>query len=178
MPYDPKRRLYIGDVVPEAIPVNQQSTISRYVKRMRGKPSPTERLLYAIVDKIGRRLSGRVRYVKQRPFFVGQGISFIADVYFQKFKLIVEADGNDHLTKDAQDKDAWRDRVLFDGAGISTCRLTNDAIQNDPAKCMETIVRALVESPNATLSFHNYLAVCIRRWGHDWYEWRECFRSG
>lgn len=173
MPYDPSTGTFLGEIVTEVVSKKQQRQIARYSQKMRRKPTPAEQALYAICDKIHRRTNGRALYVKQRPFLMAQHVSFIADAYFKKFRLCVEADGNSHTGEAARERDDWRDR-LFSEFGIVTLRLSNAEILNDGRAVMEKIVRALAGAPKATPSFSKYIGRCTREYGgYDWWDWKK-----
>ena len=59
-----------------------------------------------------------------------------------ELKLIVEADGEHHFTKDGQRHDRQRDAFLRD-AGYEIHRLPGDDILRDPVACRKRIEQAI-----------------------------------
>jgi len=63
---------------------------------------------------------------------------FIADFYCHKAKLIIEVDGGVHLDKLQKDYDKGREAEL-EKLGLKVLRFSNEEIQNDIIKVLETI---------------------------------------
>jgi very-short-patch-repair endonuclease len=90
-----------------------------------------------------------LKYAVQRPFFVADGISFIADFYIPKFGLVVEVDGSDHRTLTGRAKDAWRTTVLQEINGVvDVVRFANNELDN-PIVCKRKLIGALLASPKS-----------------------------
>ena len=63
---------------------------------------------------------------------------YIADFYCQKYKLIIELDGEIHNTKEAREYDEVRDK-FFNELGYTTLRFLNREVENDIEKVLEEI---------------------------------------
>ena len=56
--------------------------------------------------------------------------NFIADFYCHKAKLVIEIDGSQHYTDEAQKKDAFRTEIL-EGYGLKIIRFSNRQINEN-----------------------------------------------
>ncbi len=65
-----------------------------------------------------------LRFLRQKPID-----QYIADFYCHKLKLVIEVDGESHLSADAMEYDAQRTKVL-NAYGIEVVRYTNEEILN------------------------------------------------
>ncbi len=64
------------------------------------------------------------RFLRQKPLD-----NFIADFYCAELLLVIEIDGESHLSEDAKDYDEYRTKVL-NAYGIEVVRYTNEEILN------------------------------------------------
>lgn len=72
----------------------------------------------------------KFRVLRQRPIAF-----FIVDFYCAALKLVIEVDGNSHLTEAGRAYDAERTRIL-EGYGLKVIRFTNDEVlHNFEAVC-------------------------------------------
>ncbi len=86
-------------------------------REMRCGPTPVERKLWY---NFLRHLPLRVR--RQCPI---EG--YIADFYIHEHHLVIEVEGNHHLTEEAQAYDAKR-TVILESLGFQVVRFTNDEV--------------------------------------------------
>jgi len=63
---------------------------------------------------------------------------YIIDFYCQKYKLIVELDGEVHNTKEAKEYDAVRDK-FFNELGYKVVRFKNEEVEKDVEKVLDKI---------------------------------------
>lgn len=63
---------------------------------------------------------------------------YIADFYCQKYKLIIELDGEIHNTKEAEEYDEVRDKY-FKELGYKILRFQNSEVENDTEKVLDKI---------------------------------------
>lgn len=63
---------------------------------------------------------------------------YIADFYCQKYKLVIELDGEIHNTKEVKEYDHVRDK-FFRELGYTVLRFRNSEVENDTEKVLEKI---------------------------------------
>jgi imidazole glycerol-phosphate synthase subunit HisF len=93
----------------------------KMAKKMAHNQTPPEKALW---DEMKNNQMG-VPWHKQHPMY-----GYIADFWCPQAKLIVEADGNQHLKKSAVKHDHRRDKVMKSN-GIKTIRFTAQEIKNN-----------------------------------------------
>lgn len=98
-----------------------------------------------------------IRYAAQRTFHIGDGVSFIVDFYFKKFKIAVEIDGPNHFSEKGRAKDEWRDGLLREHLGIRTLRFTNKRVLENPQSVIEALIDAMLTHDRATPSYQKKL---------------------
>ena len=108
-----------------------------YAKRMREKPTEAESILWNMLR--GRQLGYKFR--RQHPVDV-----FIPDFICIEKKLIVEVDGEYHLTDEQKELDEIRTKILNEW-GYTIVRYSNEEIKTTP--------HAVIESLRLTLSSKN-----------------------
>ena len=81
-----------------------------------------------------------VQFKRQSVIF-----SFIADFYCPAARLVVELDGSQHFTEDAQEYDKARTEVI-EMLGIRVLRFTNDDIDRHFRDVCDTIDRAVCKT--------------------------------
>ena len=84
----------------------------------------------------------RIRFQRQKAID-----NYIADFYCHKAKLVIEIDGSQHFTSEAQQKDGFRTEIL-EGYGLNVIRFTNVQInQNFEGVCLyiDKVVSKLVD---------------------------------
>jgi len=74
-----------------------------------------------------------MRFISQHPISY-----YIADFYCHKIKLVIEVDGNSHLSEEAQEYDKGR-KAEFEKFGITELRFKNEIIINDIDKVIKEI---------------------------------------
>lgn len=102
------------------IPYNKKSK-EKARKLRRNMTLAEKKIWYELLRKD--KLEG-FRFLRQKPLD-----NYIADFYCNELKLIIEIDGESHLSADAREYDAHRTKVL-NGYGIEVVRYTNDEILN------------------------------------------------
>uniref|UniRef100_UPI0002488B4C endonuclease domain-containing protein n=2 Tax=Sphingomonas sp. KC8 TaxID=1030157 RepID=UPI0002488B4C len=107
-------------------------------RHMRSEPTEAERHLWQLLR--AKRLSGW-KFRRQQP--IGR---YIVDFYCSSARLIVEADGSQHLDSvyDAE-RDAW-----LVAQGLTTLRFWNNDILNNPEGVLAGILAALEASRPAS----------------------------
>lgn len=105
---------------------------------MNGKAanSPLERLLQAALIKAG------ISFSTQRAL-LGR---YVVDILIAQAPVVVEADGNTHLQRQAED--SQRDAALAE-AGYRVFRFTGKPICNDPDGCVAQVIEACGLTPDA-----------------------------
>jgi len=68
---------------------------------------------------------------------------YIADFYRQKYKLIIELDGDIHNTKEAKEYDSVRDK-FFKELDYTVLRFLNTEVENGTERVLEKIKKSLV----------------------------------
>jgi very-short-patch-repair endonuclease len=108
-------------------------TIFQNACELRKNMTPAESALWKRLckDQLG------VRFKAQHPIDI-----FIADFYCHKYKLIVEVDGEIHLSQKEADDNRTAELERF---GLTVIRFTNDEILSDVEKVVEEIKRHLKE---------------------------------
>lgn len=87
----------------------------------------------------------KVKFRRQHPIDM-----FVIDFYCPKYKLAIEIDGAQHLTKDGKEYDKMRTKYL-ENKGIKIVRFLNSEIKNDIEKVIEKIRLTPAPSPNNLL---------------------------
>jgi very-short-patch-repair endonuclease len=76
---------------------------------------------------------------------------YVADFWCPKLKLVVEIDGDSHLSESAQSYDRHRARVMRDKHEAKTVRFTNFEVINNPA-IVEAKLREVIRQRSVMLS--------------------------
>ncbi len=105
-----------------------------HAQRMREKPTPAEAALWE-------RLRGVRLGVKFRQQAIIRG--FIADFWCPKLKLVVEVDGDYHLSPEQAAKDAHRDAAMRQ-LGITVLRFRNAEVLGDIDRVCASIFNTVV----------------------------------
>lgn len=105
---------------------------------MRRKPTPSEKLLRAALNKLCR----PTQYHWQ---FQSMMRGYILDFYCPVVRVAVEVDGRVHDAQATQDE--TRDAVLRNQLGIITLRFTSEQVTQDAHKVAETIMAFCDRSP-------------------------------
>lgn len=104
--------------------INRKATPrkARFAKKLRRKLTRAERAFWEICQAL--RTEGII-FWKQVVL-----CGFIADFWCPKLKLVVEIDGDSHLSEDAQDYDRKRARIMREAHGAKTIRFSNFDVLN------------------------------------------------
>lgn len=103
--------------------------------------TPAQVALYKILETLGKEYQFKV--VKEREIYTKTGVRF-ADLYIQKYGLIVEVDGGYHLTPDQKEKDQRRDNEIWEKKQVITLRFSNDDVWSKKEVVIET-TRSIIE---------------------------------
>lgn len=99
-----------------------------YARTMRKDMTPAEKKMW-----YGFLRNFKYRVLRQRPID-----NFIADFYCPKLKLVIEVDGDHHLSGDMRDFDEHRTEVLS-AYGLTVIRFHNEEVENDFTAVCEVI---------------------------------------
>jgi len=90
---------------------------------------------------------------------------YIVDFYCDEFRLIVELDGDVHLSAAQEERDMRRDQRLSE-LGYTVIRIPNGLAINDPER-LKDMVRSLGASPGALITcFELAGSHSLRSWRH------------
>ena len=103
--------------------------IFQYAETLRKNMTGTEKIMWERLCK--KKLGVRIR--RQHP--IG---NYIADYYCHELKLIIEIDGEIHLTKENKEYDINRD-VTLNEFGIQIMRFTNEQVTDRIEQIIEEI---------------------------------------
>src|SRR5215218_1767430 len=112
-------------------------------RALRKNSTDAERLLWAALR--GHRLNG-ASFRRQVPIK-----NFIADFVCHAAKLVIELDGGQHFSDDAERADATRSAII-EAQGFQVLRFSNHDVMTNRAGVLETIAAAVAErAPTLTL---------------------------
>lgn len=80
----------------------------------------------------------KVKFRRQHPID-----EFVLDFYCPKYKLAIELDGTQHLTKDGKDYDKMRTKYL-ESKDIKVIRFLNSEIKNNKKEVIKKIQESLI----------------------------------
>jgi very-short-patch-repair endonuclease len=109
---------------------NIKPHIFEKAKALRNNMTEAELLLWEQLK--GKKMLG-LRFRPQHPIDI-----FIADFYCHPIKLVIEVDGEIHMSKEQKEYDIGRTGEL-NYWGIEVIRFTNEEIENNIKKVIETI---------------------------------------
>lgn len=160
--YDQKTKQVIGCFDRKPISSDFQKLMCQRQGELRRNQTEAEKLFEVGVAQV---ISDEAQtpFVGQRLFYLADGIAFVADVYFKKFRLAVEIDGPSHYGKRSRAWDGWRSDVLERYAGVLVIRFTNKEVLTDLNAVFGKVVRAMGNREEATPSHRKYLR---RVYGH------------
>ena len=124
--------------------LNASPQIFRYAARLRKNPTPAEEKLWEYLKD---RQIENEKFRRQHPFK-----KFAGDFYCYKLRLVVEVDGQYHLTPGQIFYDEDRTQILEEN-GLIIIRFSNDEVLNTIENVVEIIramVRELQQKRNAT----------------------------
>ena len=110
-------------------------TIFQYAKALRKNMTESEKVVWEKLCK--NQLGARIR--RQHPIW-----KYVADYYCHELKLVIEIDGEIHLSKEIKEYDINRDVTLTEYR-IEIMRFTNDEVINGIDKVIEEIKRKIEE---------------------------------
>jgi len=110
-------------------------TIFQYADALRKNMTGAEKVVWEKLCK--NQLGARIK--RQHPIW-----KYIADYYCHELKLIIEIDGEIHLSKEIKEYDINRDVTLTE-YGIEIMRFTNDEVINEIDKVIEEIKKKIEE---------------------------------
>ncbi len=111
-------------------------------KSLRESSTPPEQALWRCLRN--RRLGG-LKFRRQHP--VGR---YIADLYCEELRLIVETDGRQHGSDEQAEKDYEKDRTLRD-SNYRVVRFTADEVSHNLERVLMTILEMSAPSPPTPL---------------------------
>lgn len=109
---------------------------SKFAAQLRANQSPPERILWSHLRKVDWR---GMRWIRQKIV-----CGYIADFALSRLRIIVEVDGRQHLTRDAQIYDKHRDNVLI-AAGWTVLRYPAREVFARPSMVVQSIVQHVTE---------------------------------
>jgi very-short-patch-repair endonuclease len=120
------------------------SKLRSNARALRKNSTDAERLLWAALRD--HRLNG-IGFRRQVPIK-----NFVADFVCHAAKLVIELDGGQHFSEQAERADAARSTVI-EGQGFKVLRFSNHDIMTNRAGVLETIAAAVAErAPTLTLT--------------------------
>ena len=78
-------------------------------------------------------------FLHQRPI-----LNYIADFYCCKLRLVIEIDGSSHFSKEAQKRDAERDRQM-QAIGLTVIRVKDGDVRRNPEGVAKSIMEMVLE---------------------------------
>ncbi len=123
----------------------ERDVVIPYYSKLK-EPSKQLRANMTLAEK---RLWGRLKneqingysFCRQRP--IG---AFIVDFYCQKAKLVIEVDGEIHLTKEIQREDKNKD-IYFQSINLTILRFTNNDVFTNIEEVIKKITRNIPLNP-------------------------------
>ena len=115
-------------------------TIFQNACELRKEMTPAEKVLW---NRLNKSQLG-VRFKAQHPIDI-----FIADFYCHKYKLIVEVDGEIHLSQKEDDENRTAELERF---GLTVIRFTNKEVLNDVEKVVDEIRKIIDTNTNTAPS--------------------------
>ena len=109
--------------------------IFEFAEKLRKNMTEAEKIVWERVCK--NQLDTRIR--RQHPLW-----KFIADFYCHELKLIIEIDGDIHLSKEHREYDIDRE-VTLNEFGIEIIRFTNNQVMNETDKVIAAIKKKIDE---------------------------------
>jgi very-short-patch-repair endonuclease len=110
-------------------------TIFQYAEVLRKNMTKAEEIVWERLCK--NKLGVRIR--RQHPIY-----KYIADYYCHELKLVIEIDGEIHLSKENKESDISRD-ITLNEFGIQIIRFTNDQVINNLDQIIDEIKTKIEE---------------------------------
>jgi len=109
----------LGNTIDRTMFYGASPVIFERAKKLRLRPTVEERSMWSLLKN---KQILRLKFRRQHPIS-----SFIADFYCHQIKLVIEVDGDSHLSEAAKKYDEGR-TALFNHFGITVIRFTNTQI--------------------------------------------------
>jgi len=119
--------------------MNDEMNPLEFSRHLRRTQTSTEELMWQWLRN--RQVAG-AKFRRQHP--IGP---YVADFYCEQSKLVIECDGKDHFTEEGANRDATRDQYLRE-RGLTVFRFTNQEIEEDAQKVIESIAGWLTKNPS------------------------------
>ncbi len=110
-------------------------TIFQYAEVLRKNMTEAEEIVWERLCK--NKLGVRIR--RQHPIY-----KYIADYYCHELKLVIEIDGEIHLSRENKESDISRD-ITLNEFGIQIIRFTNDQVINNLDQIIDEIKKKIEE---------------------------------
>ncbi len=120
-------------------------TIFQYAEVLRKNMTEAEKIVWERLCK--NQLDVRIR--RQHPIF-----KYIADYYCHELKLVIEIDGEIHLSKENSEYDISRE-ITLNEFGIQTIRFTNAQVTSGIEQVIEKIKKKIEELKHKQLQLPN-----------------------
>ncbi len=120
-------------------------TIFQYAEVLRKNMTEAEKIVWERLCK--NQLDVRIR--RQHPIF-----KYIADYYCHELKLVIEIDGEVHLSKENSEYDISRD-ITLNEFGIQIIRFTNAQVTSGIEQVIEKIKKKIEELKHKQLQLPN-----------------------
>jgi very-short-patch-repair endonuclease len=128
--------VYLGKSIEKAMHFGAKAELFRLAQEMRNKPTNAEKCLWNQLRKLR-----NVGY----PFRRQHPIDFyIADFYCHELKLVIEVDGEIHLSEEVLKHDDGRTGEL-ERLGVKVIRFTNEEVLNNPDQILTQIKDYIAE---------------------------------
>jgi very-short-patch-repair endonuclease len=110
--------------------------LKEYARRLRNKSTKSEIKLWLCIK--GKQMKG-YDFHRQKPLNY-----YIADFYCYELKLVIELDGESHLSEEVKLKDSKKQKKL-ESLGLKVLRFKDEEVFEDIGKVLETIEKYIIE---------------------------------
>jgi very-short-patch-repair endonuclease len=128
--------VYMTKSIEKAMHFGAKAELFRSAQEMRKKPTKAERCLW---DQIRKLRNDGYAFRRQHPIDF-----YIADFYCHKLRLVIEVDGEIHLSEEALKHDDGRTGEL-ERLGVKVIRFTNEEVLNNPDQILTQIKDYIAE---------------------------------
>lgn len=126
-----------------AVPSKRVAFLNRFAESRKHIPTPAEKKMLSIIHMIRRCCDNTLRFRREVPVHFSDSIGRVADIVFQKQKLIIEIDGGYHTVPLQSAMDEWRDRLAA-ATGNMTLRFTNEEVMEHQSLAALKLIEALL----------------------------------
>lgn len=117
--------------------LRRKNKIRDKFKKIRGSSiTPAQWTLFHSLESLGKEYQFKI--VKEREIYTKEGVRF-ADLFIQKYGLIIEVDGGYHSTLEQREKDLQRDKEIWKKKKIITLRFSNESVWSKKQEILRTI---------------------------------------